>query len=310
MSFDCKECGEVFDSLKSLHCHIKKHDMMLGDYYVKHYQRKNKLTGSLIQFKNYEDYFQRDFATYDQMVEWCDTAPEAEVAPYIIDLLKKRIHKKNLDYGPATVEMFTSELPPIRIYKKIFGSYKQACEQCGVKPMFGSNLPEEFHRDYSQRKIYIDTREQQPLKFANSQVMKLDVGDYAVNGDDFKYTYVDRKSFPDLCNTLTTEYKRFARELQRCRSSGAYLFIVIECDLYKMDKINAKSPKRYNLSYVFHNLRDLQKEFRDCCQFVFSRNRSSSQLLIPKILMLGEKIWNTDMQYFLDNGAMQYFNKK
>jgi hypothetical protein len=310
MSFNCKECGESYESLKSLHSHIKKHDMILGDYYVKHFQRKNKLTGSLIQFKNYEDYFERDFATYDQMVEWCETAPESEVKPYILDLLKKRIANKKLKHGPSTVDLFSCKMPPIRFYQKLFGSYSKACEECGVSPMFASAFPQEFHRDCTFAKIYIDTREQQPLKFDYSQPMKLDVGDYAINGEDFKYTYVDRKSFPDFCNTMTTEYKRFARELQRCRGLDSFLFVVVECDLYKIEKINSRSPKRYNLNYVFHNMRDLQNEFSDCCQFVFSGNRSNSQLLIPKLLMLGPKIWRTDVQYFLDRGEMQYYNKK
>ena len=52
MSYKCKECGDSFDSLRSLHAHIKKHDKMLGDYYVDNYQRKDKLTGELIHFKN------------------------------------------------------------------------------------------------------------------------------------------------------------------------------------------------------------------------------------------------------------------
>ena len=69
---------------------------MLGDYYVKHYPRFNKLSGVPIQFKTHEDYFDRDFATYDQLVEWCDTADQEEVGPYIISLLKKRIEKKRV----------------------------------------------------------------------------------------------------------------------------------------------------------------------------------------------------------------------
>ena len=310
MSFDCKECGKSYEWLKSLHSHIKQHDMILGDYYVKNFQRKNKLTGNLIQFKNYEDYFQRDFATYEQMLEWCNVAPEEEVAPYILDLLKKRIAKKQLNYGPSTVDLFTCELPPIRLYQKFFGSYHKACQECGVEPMFGAGFPKEFHADYKFAKIYIDTREQQPLSFINSQPMKLDVGDYAVNGEHFQYTYVDRKSFADFCSTMTAEYKRFARELQRCRSLDSFLFVVVECNLYQINKINSKAPKRYNLNYVFHNMRDLQNEFSDCCQFVFSGNRGNSQLLIPKLLMVGSKIWKTDVQYFLDKGEMQYYNKK
>jgi len=310
MSFNCKECSESFDSLKSLHHHIKKHDMMMGDYYVKHYPRFNKLTGVAIQFKTYEDYFDRDFATYDQLVEWCDTADQEEVGEYIILLLKKRIEKKSLDYGPCSTELFTSDLPPIRVYKRIFGSYKKVCEKCGVEPMFGSNLPKEFHNDYREVKILIDTREQQPLKFKNSSPLKLDVGDYAVARENFQYTYVDRKSFSDFCSTMSAEYKRFVRELQRCRQSECFLFIVIESDLHKMREINKYAPKRCNLDYIFSNMRELQRDFRDCCQFVFAKNRSSSQILVPKLLMLGSKMWNVDVQYFLDAGEMNYFEIK
>ena len=43
MSFECKECGENFTFLRSLHAHIKKHGLYLGDYYVKHFQKKDKL---------------------------------------------------------------------------------------------------------------------------------------------------------------------------------------------------------------------------------------------------------------------------
>lgn len=309
MSFDCKECGEHFSSLKSLNCHIKKHDMFLGDYYVKHFQRKNKLNGCLLQFKNYEDYFEKDFTNYDQLIEWCDSAPIDEIKPYILSCLKKRINKKQLTYGPSTIELFTSSLPSVHLYKKIYGSYSEVCNLCGVKPMFDANLPQSFHNDYRDVQIFVDTREQQPLEFKNSKKLKLDVGDYAVSGDDYDYTYVDRKSFGDFCSTMTVGYKRFHRELRRCRDLGCYLFIVTESNLYKMAERNLFSPKRYNLDYAFHMMRDLQNEYKDCCQFVFSGNRSNSQILIPKLLMNGKKLWKTDMQYFLDTGAMDYYER-
>ena len=309
MSFDCKECQESFGSLKSLHAHIKKHDMILGDYYVKYFARKNKLTGDLLQFKNYEEYFEKDFTNYKQLIQWCESAPIEEVKPYIISCLKNRIKKKELKYGPSTIELFTSSLPTIQLYKQFFGSYSKACEACGVKPMFGANLTTSFHSDFRDIKIYIDTREQQPLEFKNSEKLKLDVGDYAVGGDNYNYTYVDRKSFGDFCSTMTVDYKRFRRELQRCRDLGCYLFIVTESNLYKMAERNLYSPKRYNLDYAFHNMREIQSEYRDCCQFVFSGNRSNSQMLIPKLLVNGKNLWNTDIQYFLDSGAMNYYER-
>ncbi len=197
----------------------------------------------------------------------------------------------------------------MEIYKSKYGSYKAACAACDVEPMFGSNLPPSFHTDYRDVKIFIDTREQQPLSFRVSENLKLDVGDYAVGGDLYNYTCVDRKSFGDFCSTLSQSYNRFARELQRCRDLGCYLFIVTECDLYRMTEKNKFSPKRFNMDYVFHNMRELQNEFKDCCQFVFSGNRKNSEMLIPKLLVAGKALWKTDIQYFLDTGAMNYFDK-
>lgn len=308
MDFKCKECNESFPSLKGLHAHIKKHGLILGDYYVKYFARRNKLTGDLIQFKNYDDYFERDFSNKSQMMKWCQTSPKKEVEDYLIDVLKRRIQKKDLKYAPNTVELFTSDLPPMDLYKSLFGSYTNACKLCDTEPMFKARLPEEFHLDFRDRKIFIDTREQQPLSFPNSEKLKLDVGDYAVGGTDYSYTCVDRKSFGDFCGTMTVGAERFARELQRCRDIGCFMFIVTETDLYKMAEKNIFSPKRYNLTYVFHQMRELQNEYSDCCQFVFSGNRSNSQTLIPKLLVVGKKLWNVDIQYFLDNGCME--NKK
>ena len=298
MSFDCKECDALFDALKSLHAHIKKHDMLLGDYYVKHFQRKNKLTGELLPFKNYEEYFEKDFSQSHQLKQWCDTAPFGAVKSYIIDLLKKRIKSKNLKSALSSVELWTVGLPDIDVYKKYFGSYTDACKECLVEPMFNSKLPKEFWNDYSNINVLIDTREQQPLKFKKSSILKLDIGDYAVGGNNYNYTHVDRKSFADFCATVTNSYNRFAKELERCRSLGCYLFIVIEAPLHSMDDYNKQSYKKFNLKYVFHNMRELQREYGDCCQFVFSGSRDLSVELIPKLLVLGKSLWKTDIQYF------------
>ena len=44
MQFKCKECGRDFKSRRSLHTHVKAHDLFVGDYYVKYYPRFDKLT--------------------------------------------------------------------------------------------------------------------------------------------------------------------------------------------------------------------------------------------------------------------------
>ena len=59
--FNCLECQQEFDSERSLHAHIKKHDMYLHDYYVKHFARRDLHTGDLLPFKNKEQYFSSFF---------------------------------------------------------------------------------------------------------------------------------------------------------------------------------------------------------------------------------------------------------
>jgi hypothetical protein len=306
MCFKCQECNSEFDALKSLHAHVKKHNMLLGDYYVKHYRRKNKLTGELIPFKNYSEYFEKDFSNYEQLLKWCEISPPEIVSEYILSLLKNRIDKKELKYGPSTIELYSANLPPVSLYKKHFGSYSAACEKCGVKPMFASSITRSFHNDFSSVKIFIDTREQKPLEFKNSEKLKLDTGDYAVSGDYYKYCYVDRKSIEDLAGTLSSGNARFRKELERCRSAGCFLFIVIEEDLYKLESLTIFKRRQINLKFILHALRDVQQEYGDCCQFVFSGSRKRSEFLIPKLLVLGDVMKNVDVQYYLNVGLLDY----
>jgi hypothetical protein len=298
MSFKCKECGKDFDSQRGLHTHIKKHDMFLGDYYVKHYPRKNKLTGDLLPFKNIKDYFEKDFSQPHQLMEWVNKADHVEAKDYIIELLHKRTMDKDIDYGPTELELISAGLPSVEVYKKYFGSYTYACEEIGVKPLLGSKLPKGFFNDYSDIKILVDTREQQPLEFKNSELYKLDVGDYGATASDYDYTYVDRKSFGDFCGTTTVGYSRFCKELDRCRSLGTYLFVVMEFPFEEIDDYNRKSYKKYKIDYVLHNMREIQKQYKDCCQFVFAGSREESEELIPKLLVFGKKLWHTDIHYF------------
>ena len=300
MSYSCKECGDSFDSLRSLHAHIKKHGKYLGDYYVEYYARKDKLTGDLIPFKKYDQYFATDFINKRNMKKWCATAPRDEVKEFITKNLKEKIEAKGLSGGPPSLYLQTLKLPDLEVCKDVFGSYREACEKFGVLPMLGEQLPNEFAEDYSDTPILVDTREQKPLHFNNSEFLKLDVGDYAVGGDLYDYTFVDRKSCQDFCATVTNGYNRFVKELERCRSLGCFLFIVVETAFDDMWGETHRGYKKFNLDYVFHGMREIQAEYTDCSQFVFSGSREKSEEIVPKILVLGKQLWEVDVQYFWD----------
>lgn len=304
-SFKCKECGADYKTRRSLHAHIKKHNMLIGDYYVKHFQRRDKFTGELLPFKKFDDYFKRDFSHRGNFAKWIKQTNKVDVCDYLVTLLNRRIREKGIDYGPCDLELKSAELPSVDTYKKFFGSYTEACAKCGVKPLLRGQLPKAFWGNYSHEMIMVDTREQKPLTFSNSASMKLDVGDYSTLPEKFDYTFVDRKSLADFCASVTNAKERFKREMERCREMGSYLFVVVEADYEKLRFENRKLFHKHHLRYVMANMREFQKEFSDCCQFVFSGNREYSTLLIPKLLCLGRKTHNVDIQYFWEKHLKQ-----
>ena len=278
--------------------------MYVADYYVKHYPRFNKLNGNPLPFKKKEEYFQNDFINRSQLVKWCDTAPAAEVKEYIVKLGKRRINRKKYKKAPFYLELSKRQLPDLDTYKKHFGTYTKACEAMGAKPIFYKGMPKEFYKDIDVE-VLIDTREQQPLKFSKSQILKLDFGDYTLGGNNFANTFVDRKSAGDFLSTFGGQVDRFRREMQRCVELDSYMYIVIEKPLATIEKeaIFTKGRRSPKLNWVFSNLISIQHEFAGHCQFVFTNNRAHSEEIIPKLLYLGNKLWNVDIQYFLDKEA-------
>ena len=53
MTCECKVCNKSFKNERGLHLHIPKtHKIPLAEYYVNIYQRRDKLTNELLEFKN------------------------------------------------------------------------------------------------------------------------------------------------------------------------------------------------------------------------------------------------------------------
>ena len=299
----CKICGKEFSSERGLHAHLKAHKVTQAEYYCNYYPRYNKLTGDPLPFKNKFDYFHKDFATYQQLVKWCMSAPEEEVAPYILNQLQYRIEEKQLEFAPCHLEVRQKQLPPIDIYKKVFGSYSAACEKINVKPLYAKSVKKQFFVEDEKIRnlnILIDTREQKPLSFPKSESLKLDFGDYTLGGKDYNYTYVDRKSESDFKSTFGMGFKRFCAEMDRVKQFESYLYIVTESDLGKIAKNNNFGAHKSNLQYIYHNMRKLIREYPRHCQFIFTGNRASSEALIPRLLFFGEELWQSDMQYHIE----------
>lgn len=300
----CQECGQIFKSERSLHAHLKKHNLTVAEYYTKFFPRKNLLTGKLMPFKNKKEYFSKDFSSLNQMKEWFRLqGPCESTKKYIIDKLKSMIVEKDLDASPSHIDLSLSEMPTIDMFKSCFGSYSAACHEAGIPLRFPHNIVKDFfnkNTQYEEMEIFIDTREQKPLSFKNSKSLKLDFGDYTVGGANYNYTYVDRKSEGDFKSTMSVGFERFKRELERARQFNSFLFIVVESSIEKIKKNNLFAPHKSNLSYIFHNAKFLSRNYSDVAQILFSGGRKSSEYLIPRILGFGRPLWTCDMQYFID----------
>ena len=306
--YPCANCKKEFTSRASLHKHLKQHDLNLASYYTKYYPRLNKLTGDPLPFKRFEEYFERDFSTKQQLLKWCEENPREEVKEYILSLLQKSHWKKQRKYGPFHLETTNSFIPSIQIYKQLFGSYNAACAAIGCEPLYDKNLPKDFFTKKvpEDLTIAIDTREQKPLKFScKSKILKLDIGDYTTLGDHYTYTFVDRKSGSDLQGTLNKHnVDRFKREIERAKEMDSYLFVVVESSVQKIIKENKIFNRRTNMDYVLKQVKEISHEYDRVCQFIFAENRERSAALIPRLLMHGKKVWQTDVQYFLEKNEL------
>ncbi len=299
----CKICGKEFSSTRGNHLHISKaHKISLKKYYKKYYPKFSKFHSKPIPFKNIDQYFNQDFINREELIEWCSKEKKETTSIYLENLILNRIKSKNIKYSLSEVELELCDFPNINCFKKITGSYSKFCKRLGLENVLSKNLPDNFfNENFSDIKIFIDTREQKPISFSNQESMKLDFGDYTCSSPHYDYTYIDRKSEGDFKSTMSGDnFKRFKRELDRARSFDSYVFVVVESSIEKIKKNNVFSPYKSKLPYIWHNLKEISQEYKDCCQFVFAENRMGLKKIIPSILLSGKDVWNVDLQYFLN----------
>lgn len=74
--------------------------------------------------------------------------------------------------------------------------------------------------------IIIDSREQKPLTFTGHKTItrKLHEGDYNIQ-ELIPAIVIERKSLPDLYQTITTGHERFKKEILRSTGRTFYIFI-------------------------------------------------------------------------------------
>ena len=309
MSFKCLECEKEFEKKRSFHLHLKAHALTIGDYYVKHFDKRDLFTGDKLAFRNYDQYFRDNFNSYDNFMSWVCTAPKDEVKKYVKDKAVEKFELKGIQTSPPNLFYDLSEMANIFIYKKFWGTYSAFLEDLGVENWYKKNLPEGFWEEECESiKIFIDTREKKPLSFKNSVVNKLDFGDYTDGGDFYSKTFVDRKAQDDFRQTFGKDIERFRREMDRCVKFDSYMFVIAETSIDKLEEHNKISKFKSNLGYLWHNVRGLMVDYPENLQIIFAHNRMGAKKLIPKILYHGQDLWRVDLQYFIDeriNGVEQ-----
>jgi ERCC4-type nuclease len=298
----CNECGERFESLRSFHCHLKAHSLRIGDYYVKHWAKKDPLAEELIPFKSYEQYSKQDFICYENLKQWLLKVDKRLAKEYTIERAKKKFNEKRVRVSPPNSFYILSEMADINECKRLFGTYKDFLDEIGLEAWFCRPVTKDFWDiDVEDRvQILIDTREQKPLNFKNKLESKLDFGDYTAGGNLYSKTFVDRKSSEDFKQTFGMGADRFRREMDRCVQFNSFMFVVVESSIEKIEEENLSSCHKSKLGFVWHNVREIMLEYPKNIQFIFAQSRAGAKKIIPKILFFGESLWNVDLQFFID----------
>lgn len=301
----CKNCEKEFENDRQLHAHIKAHKLKVADYYHQYFERRDKYSGDLINFKTKEQYFSSDFNDRRNLKKWLDSAPVSEAKKYCYEILKERKEKKDLEYSLSQVELRTLMTPPISYYNKFFGDYYKVCKHIGFENKYEKITKEiPFYPNlYKGRSIVVDTRETKPLEISDFPTIKkaLNYGDYSID----EKCFIERKSLPDLIGTMSGGYDRFRYEIERAESDGANLVVLVENDLasslvfHKLKRTFKKGVKT-NPSHIFHNIRECIQEYPNI-QFLFVKDRDESVRVLKRILFSNGEYSKYDLQYAYDN---------
>ena len=291
MSVICKVDGKEFKDEKSLHLALRGYGLNKEKYYHTYYPKKDLLTGDTINFKTKEQYFNSDFNDKNNMKKWLKEQPLEKAQEYTKQLLAKRKEDKKLTYSPCQVELRTIMAPSIISYNKLFNDYYDVCSSIGLENKFihPSNIIHQFKNKLNSKDtIYVDTREQNWLKFnIPFEIKTLPYGDYTCSNDNCS-CFIERKSLSDFISTLSvSNLERFKNEITKAKKDNAYLVVIVEEKLSNalsfqyLPHISKKI--KATPEFIFHNVRQLLQEF-DNLQFVFVDGREEMKRCIESIL--------------------------
>lgn len=301
----CQNCQKQFKTSRSLHLHLKAHDLNPQEYYHKYFPRYDLQDHTLINFKDVDHYFNTDFNSKTNLKKYFKGLNNKQKVEYFEKFIEKRKKEKELNYALCQVETRSLECPPLSTMIDFIPDYDSENIKLQLKPRFKYNLDLKNKKDLKNSTIYIDTREQKPFRFhCPFELKHLTFGDYALN--DFQHSgniRIERKSLVDFIGTMSGGYERFNNEIKNAKKDNAYLVILVTTLMSKAlafdyipflkDKIKA-TP-----SFIFHRVRDLLQE-NDNIQFLFVKGRKDAVKTIETIFSLGSVCKSVDLQYLYD----------
>lgn len=311
MKVVCKVDGKEFKDEKSLHLALRGYGLNKEKYYHKYYPKKDLLTDEVINFKTKEQYFNSDFNDKNNMKKWLKNQPLEKAQEYCKELLIKRKKEKKLTYSPSQVELRTIMSPSVLFYNKIFNNYYDLCSSIGLENKFihPDNILHQFENKLSEKDtIYVDTREQNWLKFnIPFEIKMLPYGDYTCSNDNCN-CYIERKSLSDFISTLSVgNLDRFRNEIEKAHKDGSYIVVIIEEKLSNalsfqyLPHISKKI--KATPEFIFHNVRFLTQEY-DNLQFLFVDGREEMKRVIQSIFASKCFYKKIDMQLAYDMKAL------
>ncbi len=314
----CQIDGTTHESIESLYGHLKMLRVGRERYWHEHLPRRDKLTGELIPFKDYEQYTTQDFANKINLRNWLKVVPRAEGLEWSTKWLRDRKEKKGLVYAPSQVELRTLCCPSMPYYETMAaqeGGYYGVTANLG----FTSRYRREslvFAPLPKDATVIQDSREQNPVALGVKTVVDtVNVGDYALVAPHDKGIRIERKSLADFCGTLSAKKAaktggslgRFDRELARAVAKNLYVVMMVESninDAQRFDYLPQTKWVKATPAYVFRNLRDLLVKYPLHFQVVFVDGRKDMAAKMVRVFELGEQVKSIDLQFAQEEGLL------
>lgn len=295
----CLICNGKFPDIIQ---HLKSHRVAPQKYFNNYCPKNDILTGKLIQFKSFDQWILSDFVDKRNLMIWLKKNGPKISGQYLANKLSQYMNIKSWSCSPSQ-SLFGSIhcLPKIDSFEKFSKQpFNLFCAENNIKNIYDYSADKIVPREISQ--IIIDNREKRPLIIKKKKINiisdTLSYGDYAENKNSS--LVIERKSKNDFFGTLSRDYDRFDRQIERAKCLNGYIVILVECQLSSI-LFGKKFFCNASPEFIMHRAREINKKYINNIQFLFCDGRAECSRLIPIILGLSaEKVSSLDLQYYYD----------